>query len=183
MSRSNSLPFERGDTYFGVGAGVAITAADAANAFESLAGREYVTRDPDYDNHPVTLKVVQYDGTGSLTVTAVSGILCVNFSNTELTKFDGFVVDAAGDYARPIDHKYSGKVIRDLDLCYVVKKGPCEITTDGTTAIGEPVVADTDGELIIADATHNHSVGFLLDTGVAQEAVTVMVGHATKAGV
>ncbi len=182
MSRDNSLPFERGDTYFGIGAGTAIAAADAANAFASLAGKEYVVLDPDYDNHPVTLKVCQYDGSGDLTVTAVTGIKCVDFSNTNLTVFSDLAPGAAGDFSRPIDHKYSGKVIRDLDLCYVIMKGPCEVTTDATPAADEPVGADTDGELIASVAGHNHAVGFMIDAGSAHAPVTVMVGEATKTG-
>lgn len=178
MSRDNNLPFERGDTYFGLGAGDAINSTEATYAFKSLAGREYVVNDPDYDGLPVKLKVVQYDGSGNLTADA----LCVDYTDANFTKFSDLAPGAAGDVAHPLDHKYEGKVIRDLDLCYVVVDGPCEVEGGATVSAGEPVGADTDGQLIASIAAHNYSVGLTIDDMSAAANSTVWVGRSNKTG-
>lgn len=178
MSRDNNLPFERGETYFGLGAGDAIDSTKAAYAFNSLAGREYVVDDPDYDGLPVKLKVVQYDGSGDLTADA----LCVDYTDANFTKFSDLAPGAAGDVAHPLDHKYEGKIIRDLDLCYVVVDGPCEVEGGATVSAGEPLGTHTDGSLIAAIAGHNYCVGIAIDAVADGSNSTVWVGRANKTG-
>jgi hypothetical protein len=178
MARDNNLPFERGDTYWGIGAGDAITTAQS-DSVQHLLGKEYVIEDPDYEGLSVTLKVVQYDGTGNLTATKH----CVNYvDNGNYTKFTAMGVAAAGDFTHPLDHKYGGLVIRDLDLCYVVTDGPCECTGGATVSAMEPCAAQTDGELIASIAAHNYSVGMTIDALADGTVTTVLVGRANKTG-
>lgn len=178
MSLEHNLPFERGDTYFGLGAGDAIDSTEATAAFKSMAGKEYTVFDPDYPALPVTLKVVQYNGSGDLTADA----RCVDYSDANFTTFSDLAPGTAGDVSHPLDHKYEGKTIRDLDLCYVVVRGPCEVEGGATVSAGLNVAADTDGQVIASIAGHAYSVGILIDDASAAANGTILVGASNKTG-
>jgi hypothetical protein len=175
MGWEENLPFPRGQTLFGLGAGGSITpvAADVLAEYGHLLGREFTVMDPDYQGRAVTLKVVQYDGSGNLTADA----RCVDYSNASLTVFSDLAPGAAADIAHPLDHKYEGKVIKDGDLCYVVVKGPCECEfAAAVTALTTNLSTDTAGKLVAAQAGDPYVVGYAEDAGGTDTNATVVVG-------
>lgn len=175
MAAYENLPFERGNTMFGIGAGGSIStlvAADVLARYDSLIGREYKVIDPDYQGCEVTLMVVQYDGTGNLTAAKK----CVDFTDALNTVFSD-QAPGAGEVAYPLDHKYSGLVIKDGDLCYVITSGPCEVEAGGSYNAGDNLATATDGQLVAAQASDPFVVAYAVDSGSADTASTVMVGR------
>jgi hypothetical protein len=174
MAWSENLPFERGNTLFGIGAGGSITTvveADLLAAYGGLLGREFKVQDPDYNGLEVTLMAVQYGGAANLTADA----RVVDFSDTLLTVFDD-LAPPAGALGYPLDHKYEGKVIKAGDIVYVIKAGPCECEFAAAVTAGDNLATDTAGKLVVAQAGDQFQVGVAIDVGGTDTNATVLVG-------
>lgn len=172
MARDENLPFARGDTLFGINGSETITQAQA-DQFSKLLGKKYKVEDPDYDGMLVELMVVQYDGTGALTADA----RFVDFSNANLTIFSD-LAPAAGSVAFPLDHKYEGLSIRDLDYCYVVTGGYCEVEFIAAVTAGDNLSTDTAGKAAGAAAGDNFVAGVAIDAGGTNTNATIWVNGA-----
>lgn len=176
MAWEENLPFERGQTLFGLGAGgsvASLTPADVRTNYGHLMGRKFKVRDPDYEGRMVELMIVQYDGSGNLTADALG----VDFDTTTYPNNLVFtdLAPGAATVAYPLDHKYEGKVIKDGDLCYVITGGPCEAEFDTVLNVGDPVTYNASGEIVAAQAGDNFVLGYAEDAGSTDTNATIFV--------
>lgn len=165
MARDENLPFEVGDTYFGIGTGLATSTYG-----DDLEGRTYVitdrgtTRRP-ASNRKVTLRVVRnrsgariglggYGATGNTayrqlrvsTATGKYGRYVIGYGNAGKAQNDGHIIHDAYTTGIP-----------NLDLFYVVDEGPVEVRLAGSVTVGQEVTFTTAGLARAAtssDVTH-----------------------------
>lgn len=154
--RSDGLPFPTNKTFF------AQSGTDATSTVaESYVGLRYTlsdrgTKNTDgtwrrpATNQPVEVMIVRNTSGGTLRLgKALRGSTCsrlVNFETGSDFKAMVHVNRKAGNGERclPI-HDALNTGIPNLDLFYVVTKGPCEIRSTGSTAINARVGSDASG--------------------------------------
>ena len=128
MSRGNSLPFPRGDTFFGGDANL-ISASLGVN----LEGKEYEVNDINGSGETQVLRVVR-NKHASHRMQAMYGYRFGVTAGWNGKKIRGKTA-AHGDLAFPLDQAYTTTVAPN-DLCYVVTEGPTRCKTSSATSAG-----------------------------------------------
>ncbi len=186
MSENAFLPFPRGQAYSD--AGVVTMTDTLAN---DLLGRIFRTKDTVHGTgEEILLRVVKND-TGAAIVVANEDRALQRFSTIDLHDFGRKIAgeaNAAGIVCKPIDDAYPDNFsIPDDDLFYVVERGPCYCTSDGTATslnAGDGVSSGADGQLNGVPAAAGHYVVGMIseDADAVDTQVVVVIQEGLKQG-
>lgn len=161
MAIKESLPFQRGQTFYGA------TPSDTT-AHKDLEGREYVIIDDDQSGgnsggvggnrtgREVRLRIVRNLSGGALLPKRIAKMKTDGSAYEYSGQVSGYA-DTVGQKGFPIDEYLPAAGVSSYDLFYVVVKGPAMCTTgasgDTNIATGNFVIPTTDGKVIDQDLT------------------------------
>ena len=129
MSKRESPPFQRGETYFGIGG-----TPDATSGFQH-EGQEFDWEDVDLNSTdvgvkphrselPVTTRIVR-----NVSGFAVLPKRCVNYKSTDHGQIDGYCDVTAEGPLVVVDEYLPSAGCANNDLCHVVVEGPALVST------------------------------------------------------
>lgn len=130
MARNENPPFQRGETFFGIGG-----TPDATSGLQH-EGSEYVFEDINLSNtsgslvkptrteQPVVTRIVR-----NVSGFAVEPKRCVKYKSTNHGQIDGYVAVTADGPLVVVDEHLPSAGCANNDLCHVVVQGPALVTT------------------------------------------------------